>query len=105
MRNGETRKTAGQIVFFVLLTGAVIAAVIFLLPDYKKNRQMELKLAELERRLAESRRECLELKKTVHGLSQSPREVEKVAREKFGLCAEGEIIYRYETDSTGNRGD
>ncbi|MGN0849596.1 MAG: septum formation initiator family protein, partial [Victivallaceae bacterium] len=46
-----------------------------------------------------------ELANEVHQLQTSPEAVEKVAREKFNLCKEGETVLHYETASPeGNSG-
>ena len=49
----------------------------------------------LERKLSQKKQERVELSRFVNSLKYERSAVEKVAREKFGLCYPGERIYKY----------
>ena len=81
--------------FFLLILIAV-AALFFLLPVFRNYQQRQQELAEVNTKLDQRKTERAELHREVAGLQNSPEEVEKVAREKFGLVKEGETVLRYE---------
>jgi cell division protein FtsL len=83
-------------VLFLLLIVAVLAcSMILVWPVYRKNLKLQKEVSDLEKKLNEKSAECIELKKFVHDLEHNPRAVEKVAREKFNLCKEGEVVIKY----------
>ena len=89
------------IVLFILM--GLAAALIF--PLYKQHAEDTHELAKY-RKIEESKQAISnELANEVHQLQTSPEAVEKVAREKFNLCKEGETVLHYETASPeGNSG-
>ena len=80
-------------VAFILLC---CAALYFLLPahlDYRETRQT---VRRLELDLGRQEGEVQRLREELAALRVDYREVERVAREKFGLCREGEKIYHFD---------
>jgi cell division protein FtsB len=67
-----------------------------LLTRMKMNREKE----RLSKLLEEEKRKQDSLKKEIDLLNNSDRKIEKIAREKYGMTKEGEIIYKIEVDST-----
>jgi cell division protein FtsB len=86
------------ILFYVVTVGVAIVSLVFLLPAYHQRNEMKARVAELELELAERDRESAEMRQFLHDLQHNPRAVEKVAREKFGLCREGEVIFQFQDD-------
>lgn len=85
------------LIYFIYLVVflLIMSAAILLWPVYRKYRKKEMEVDRLRETVARETAETLNLKLEVHGLITSPRSVEKVAREKFGLCKEGETVLKY----------
>lgn len=92
-------------VFFIIFILLVSVTVVLIVPVYSKYQKMEQELRKLEKELEEKNAECIRLNKQVHGLQRSPKAVEKVGREKFGLCREGETIYKYDKKEIPEKDD
>jgi len=88
------------ILFYVVIIAVAIVSLAFLLPAYHQRNQMKTRVAELEMELAERDREAAAMRQFLHDLQNNPRAVEKVAREKFGLCQEGELIFQFQDDES-----
>lgn len=83
------------ILFYVVFATVAIASLTLLLPASRRLNLARERMATLETELAARNREVAEMRQFLHDLKDNPRAVEKVAREKFGLCREGETIYLY----------
>ena len=83
-------------IFSVLMVLAGSVAAYFLVPAYADYRRISKEEERLEQQLAELGIEAQTLEQTIHALINDPQAVERVAREKFGLCREGEQIYHFE---------
>ena len=82
--------------FFYLFLAVVLVFSLFLIwPAYRKYVKEDTRLNELKEEYARKNAECVELSSVVNDLGDKPEAVEKVAREKFGLCKEGETILKY----------
>lgn len=90
-----------KIVILVLcLISAILIIVSFalLIPKYNKLKETEKIVQKLEQELAEKKTEISLLKEQLSGLSNDPEILEKFAREKYGYCRDGEIIYIYDKE-------
>ncbi|MBO4490851.1 MAG: septum formation initiator family protein [Lentisphaeria bacterium] len=76
------------IVIFLFSIGLVI-------PVYKRYRQAQQEVADLDRALMRRKSEYLVLRDEVHDLEHKSSAVEKVAREKFRYSRESEVVYLY----------
>lgn len=76
------------IVIFLFSIGLVI-------PVYKRYRQAQQEVADLDRALTRRKSEYLVLRDEVHDLEHKSSAVEKVAREKFRYSRESEVVYLY----------
>lgn len=81
------------IVLFILM--GLAAALIF--PLYKQYAEDSRELAKYRKVEEQKQAVSNELANEVHQLQTSPEAVEKVAREKFNLCREGETVLHYES--------
>lgn len=87
----------------LLVLGALgLGAVIVLYPVYLKKEKLRESNHKLHEQLKISEYERADLNKKVYGLATDPYMVEKVAREKFRLCREGEIILFYDEKELKN---
>ncbi|MBN2452237.1 MAG: septum formation initiator family protein [Lentisphaeria bacterium] len=73
-----------------------VAACLWLGPVYRDNRATRVSLRRLEQSLEEQAREIERLNRELTKLRTDSRAIERVAREKFGLCREDEEIYHFE---------
>jgi len=84
---------------FILIGVIVILLVILgsiLFNSYSELRGMREKVTGLEKQLNEKKSELLELKRKVYDLKHDPEAIETVAREKFRLVGQGEVVYTLE---------
>ena len=82
------------IVVIVAIT-IVVGAFAMLVPVYKKMRQAE-QTVRVKRDIHEQLRgEIMTIQQEIHDLEHNSSATEKIAREKFKYCREGEIIYIY----------
>lgn len=79
-----------------VLLGIIFAfSVILVLPVYKRYTDMQKNVSDLNVELKNAQNECLTLTREVHDLEHSAAATEKVAREKYNFCREGEQILIY----------
>jgi cell division protein FtsL len=86
--------------FYFLLAILIFSSAVLVYPVYRQFQKRKMNIALLQEQAAMKTAECVRLNKEVYALENSPVAVEKVAREKFGLCAEGESVMRYDKSST-----
>lgn len=97
-KNNKLNTTLLLLVLGVLGLGAVIV----LYPVYLKKEKLRESNHQLHEQLKIKEYERADLNKKVYGLAADPYMVEKVAREKFRLCREGEIILFYDEKELKN---
>ena len=85
-----------KIAIAVAAIAVVIAALVLLLPVFRKYQKRQEELVKVNAQLHTRKVERAELNREVTALQNSPAEIEKVAREKFKLVKEGETLMRYE---------
>ena len=84
-------------VFLYLLLGLIlIFSLAFVWPVYKKYAKLRDYVSDLNEELSSKSAECIDLNREVHDLEHKPSAAEKVAREKYNLCREGELILKYD---------
>lgn len=86
----------------VMLIGMVFLSVYMLLPVYFENQRTQSALAQMERSLQQQNDEMRELQKAIKDLRENYRAIERVAREKLGMCREGEKIYHFDSPASLN---
>jgi len=82
------------LVAIILILLVLMGSVLF--NSYSELRRMRKKVANLEKHLNEKKSEVLELKQRVYDLKHNPDAIETVAREKFRLVGQGEVVYTLE---------
>lgn len=85
-----------QILFYLLFASVFIFGGVMLLKSWNDLHNMRQLVAELEAKLDEKNNSVLELNENIQALESNPHAIEKVAREKFKLCKEGEIIINFD---------
>ena len=86
----------------IVLAALGLGAVMVLYPVYLKKEKLRESNHKLHSQLRAKEYERSDLNKKVYGLATDPYMVEKVAREKFRLCREGEIILFYDEKELKN---
>ena len=80
---------------YLLLALVLIISGHLVLPAYRKYRQTEQEVETLQADLDRVKAEYLTIQQEVHDLQHNASAVEKVAREQYHLCRDGEVIYIY----------
>lgn len=80
----------------LVLAALGLGAVVVLYPVYLKKEKLRESNYKLHEQLKLKEYKRAELSRDLYALNNEPYMVEKVAREKFRLCKEGEIILFYD---------
>ncbi|MCH2204475.1 MAG: septum formation initiator family protein [Lentisphaerales bacterium] len=83
---------------FVILTLFLISTSLgayYLVPIYQSNEELKRELDRTELYLLEQQEEIAKKRKLIDDLNRNPAAIDKVAREKFGLCRERERVYKF----------
>ena len=80
---------------YLLLALVLIISGILVLPAYRKYKQTEQDVETLQADLDRVKAEYLTIQQEVHDLQHNASAIEKVAREQYHLCRDGEVIYIY----------
>ena len=96
-------RTYIPVLIFVVVCGV---ALYFTFPAYITYRQTNRTVRRLEGELARQEEDARALRRELTALRTDYRAIERVAREKFGLCREGEKIYHFDppADDQGDDG-
>ena len=81
-----------KIILLVVLSGWTFYTLVPRHMDYTNTRK---DLAEIEAALLTEQKTHEDLRSDIHRLKTDKRAVEQVARDKFGLCREGEKVYDF----------
>jgi len=87
---------------FLLLAGAV--CFYWILPAWRDYRQTQRDVLELRKQLARQQAEIRRLNREIAALKNDPYAVERVAREKFGWCRDGEKVYHFDKPAATSYG-
>ena len=93
-----------KLLYFAVFAILIVISFVLLFPAYTHLQKMKVKKDELQKKLEEKQAECLELRQLFSDLEANPKAVEKVAREKFGLCKRDEVIYIYKAKEPSSPG-
>ena len=81
---------------YILLFVILIFALTLFSPAMKRTHDVEKKLEERQNILEKKKAVRTALLREVHDLERDPAAVEKIARERFNMCKEGEIVIKYD---------
>ena len=85
-----------KVCLFLLLAIVIVISFALIFPAYNNLKKMTVRVSDLEKELEKRKNECSLLRRQLYDLQNNPKAVEKVAREKYNMCAEGETVYIYE---------
>ena len=89
-----------RMLLYVLVLLLIMAYAVFGKKGILQRVELEMENKELQRKLKEEQEKTLILQKQIDDLKSSDKEIEKTAREKYGMTKEGEEIYKVQVDST-----
>ena len=85
-----------SVFLYILLFLIFVFALTLFSPAMKRTHEVEQKLDEQKVVLEKKKAVRTALLREVHDLERNPEAIEKVARERFNMCKEGEIIIKYD---------
>ena len=88
------KKTVQYLLYavFIVLT---FSMAVMLMKAWRNLNEMKMKVTAFQEELQEKSIECLSLKQEIYDLKNNPQAIEKVARERYKLVKDGEIIYTF----------
>lgn len=87
-------KATDFILIFVAI-GVVLLAVFFILPPISENSELQEELLKAQEQVEQLKAELREADSQIEKLKSKDKEtIERVARDKFNLAKEGEVIYK-----------
>jgi len=89
-----------KMVLFLLVLFVIVIYAVFGKKGILQRVELEMENEELRTKLKEEQEKTIMLQKQIDELKSSDKELEKVAREKYGMLKEGEEIYKVHVDST-----
>jgi len=95
-------KTSTVLIAFLLVCVG-LAGVVWLGPVYRENRATRESIGALQTSLERQAQEIERLNRELRELRTDYRAIERVAREKFGMCRPGEEIYHFEEAPAGGK--
>ena len=88
-----------QMLFFALLAAVAVSAVVFVFPSFHKYNKIQKRYIQSKKDLKKQTDECIGLRHKLNNIENSTSEIEKIAREKFNYCKEGETVYKFNSKS------
>ena len=98
----ERKKSIAIFFFYFIIVLIIISASVMILPVYRQFKIREEKVSLLHEQTALKTAESMRLHQEISDLTRDPNAIEKVAREKFGLCRQGELIMEYNPAPSDN---
>ena len=92
MERRKKQDSSSSYWLFLLAALVLLAAAALLLPVQREYKMKRQELDGLRRELDSKRANSAVLSKEVSDLQTSPEAVERVAREKYNLCRDGETV-------------
>lgn len=89
-----------KILLYLLVLLVIVAYAVFGKKGILQRVELEMENEQLRTKLKEEREKTIKLQKQIEELKSSYKEIERVAREKYGMLKEGEEIYKVHVDST-----
>lgn len=89
-------KSVVSVFLYILLFLIFVFALTLFSPAMKRTHEVEAELEKKQALLEKRKTLRTTLLREVHDLERNPAAVEKVARERFNMCKEGEIVIKYD---------
>lgn len=85
-----------RVIAFLIVVGIVAAAVAYILPELRRQRDAQAQVEALRRQVETRRTEVARQTRQVSWLQNNPEYLGIYARDKFDLMKEGETVFRVE---------
>jgi cell division protein FtsB len=85
-----------RIIAFLIVVGIIAAAVAYILPELRHQREAQAQVDALRRQVEARRIEVVRQTRQVSWLQNNPEYLGIYARDKFDLMREGETVFRME---------
>lgn len=84
-----------KFVLIVLFLISTSLGAYYLVPMYQNNQELRQELDSTDNQLLTYRKKIDKKRNLIDDLHRNPAAIDKVAREKFGLCRPGERVYKF----------
>lgn len=91
-----------RVVIGLLLMAFLVAVGVWYLPLIRQNEAMRREVLRLDAQVQHEAEAKRQLSATVESLSNDPKAIERLAREKLGYAKPGETVIRFETPVTNS---
>ena len=99
---GIWSKLTQAVVVLVVLAILILIGMTYL-PLIHQNERMRTKLDKLDAQLQQQEQISRQLKSEIDALSNDPKTVERLAREKLGYAKPDETVVHFETSASSNK--
>ncbi len=86
-----------RVVIGLLLLAGVVAICVWYLPLIRQNERMRREVMRLDAQVEKEAEAKRQLSAAVEALSNDPKAIERLAREKLGYAKPGETVIRFES--------
>lgn len=84
-----------KIILILLFIASTATAVIYLVPQYKINQDLKIQNEVTRLELIRNQKEIHKKRNMIQDLHDNPAAIDRIAREKFGMCKRGERVYKF----------
>jgi cell division protein FtsB len=91
-----------RVVIGLLLLAFLVAVGVWYLPLIRQNEAMRREVLRLDAQIQQEAETKRQLSATVESLSNDPKAIERLAREKLGYAKPGETVIRFEAPATNS---
>jgi cell division protein FtsB len=94
-----------KVVGFLILIAIVLGVAIWYLPNIQQNERMRKHIQAQDAQIQQLQEQLKQVKTAIDAMSNDPKAIERVARDRFGYSKPGETIARFEdnTNAPGAR--
>ncbi|MCS7230085.1 MAG: septum formation initiator family protein [Candidatus Kryptonium sp.] len=78
---------------FISIVIALLFYLVFAEKGLIKRVKLEIELKKLKKEIEKIENENASLREKIHKLETDPKEIERIAREKYGMAKEGEEVF------------
>ena len=90
-----------RLVMFLLFVAGTLAVAVWYMPLIRQNERMRQQIFELDAKIQKEQEIARNLKNATDALrGGDPKALERLARERLGYARPGEIVIRFEPDSS-----
>ncbi len=94
----------GHYLWSAVLILLTVVAFYVVLPAYRDYRAAQRDRNDMHLKISKQEQEILGLRRKITARKTDPRAVERIAREKFGWCRNGEKVYHFDPPASDGAG-